>query len=204
MRRRPMRSVASWPRRTMSGERPDGSRSSRIPCRPRHCCTSVREPSDSAAAAAEILGRLGGRWAFVGAVAALRYRTTPRLTTDVDVLAEPVPGLPDAFEAAGYDVTVLAEEAEDPHLVLVRGQGDQIDILLSVVDYQRVALDRAVDHVITAEDVIVHKLIAWRPRDRNDIASILEAALPLDEGYIAHWAAEWDVLDRWQQARAAR
>jgi hypothetical protein len=23
---------------------------------------------------------------------------------------------------------------------------------------------RAVDHVITAEDVIIHKLIAWRPR----------------------------------------
>ena len=45
-----------------------------------------------------------------------------------------------------------------------------------MVEYQRVALRRSVDHVLTAEDVIVHKLIAWRLRDRDDIRSILEAA----------------------------
>ena len=164
----------------------------------------MREPSDSAASAAEILDRLGGRWALVGAMAAARYRATPRLTTDVDILAEPVPGLADAFEAAGYDVTALAEPNEPPHLLLVRGKGDRIDILLPAVEYQRLVLDRAVDNVITIEDVIVHKLIAWRPRDRNDIASILEAGHALDEGYIERWAAEWEVLHRWHEARAAR
>lgn len=55
------------------------------------------------------------------------------------------------------------------------GLTTDVDILLPAVAYQEVALDRAYDHPITAEDVIVHKLIAWRPRDRNDIASILEA-----------------------------
>jgi len=58
--------------------------------------------------------------------------------------------------------------------------------------------------VITVEDVLVHKLIAWRARDRNDIASILETAPKLDETYIEHWATEWDVLDRWYEARASR
>jgi hypothetical protein len=77
-------------------------------------------------------------------------------------------------------------------------------VLLPAVDYQRSALDRAVDHVITVEDVIVHKLIAWRPRDRNDIASIFEAGHALDEQYIERWSREWDVLDRWEQAKAAR
>ena len=137
-------------------------------------------------------------------MAALRYRATPRLTTDVDVLAEPVPGLVEAFRAAGYDVSESALPGDTAHLLLVRGNGDRIDILLPVVHYQQVALERAVDHVITAEDVVVHKLIAWRPRDRNDIASILEAGRPLDEEYIRTWAAEWDVVDRWEQARAAR
>ena len=164
----------------------------------------MREPSDSAASAAEILDRLGGRWALIGALAALRYRSTPRLTTDADFLAEPVEGLADAFEAAGYDVSAVAEQGEPPHLLLVRGKGDQIDVLLPVVEYQQVALERAVDHVLTAEDVVVHKLIAWRPRDRNDIASILETGRPLDEAYIERWAATWEVLDRWQQAREAR
>jgi len=134
----------------------------------------------------------------------MKYRATPRMTTDVDVLAEDVPGLAEAFSDAGYDVTVLRDDDEPPHLILVRGHGERIDVLLPVVEYQRVALSRAVDHVITVEDVIVHKLIAWRPRDRNDIASILDADHALDEGYIEHWAGEWDVLDRWVQARAAR
>ena len=111
----------------------------------------MREPSDSAASAAEILGRAGGRWALIGGLAALRYRATPRLT-------------------------------------------------VAIVDYQSVALDRATDHVLTAEDVIVHKLIAWRPRDRNDIASILDTGIELDDEYIRHWASEWDVADRWEQA----
>lgn len=50
----------------------------------------------------------------------------------------------------------------------------------------------------------MHKLIAWRPRDRDDIASILEAGHVLDEQFIERWAGEWDVLDRWDQARRSR
>lgn len=164
----------------------------------------MREPSDSLASAAEVLDRAGGRWALMGALAAMRYRASPRMTTDVDVLAEPVEGLADAFAEAGYEVSVFADPGDEPHMLVVRGRGDRIDVLLARVGYQDVVLDRALDHVITAEDVVVHKLIAWRPRDRDDIASILETGRPLDEAYIEHWAREWDVLDRWRQARAAR
>jgi hypothetical protein len=170
----------------------------------RRSCTDVREPSASAQTAAEILDGIGARWAFVGAFAALRYRDTPRLTTDVDVLVAPVDGVVEAFERAGYEVTVIADAGEPPHLLLVRGRGDRIDVMLPAVAYQQVALDRAIDHVITVEDVVVHKLIAWRPRDRNDILSILDAGHELDEEYIRRWALEWDVLDRWEEARAAR
>jgi hypothetical protein len=164
----------------------------------------VREPSESVAAAAEILDSVGGEWALVGALAALRYRASPRLTTDADFLAEPRPGLAEAFRIAGYEVTEVAEPGEPPHLLTVRGKGDVIDVLLASVEYQDVALARALDHVITAEDVIVHKLIAWRPRDRNDIASILESGIDLDETYIETWARRWEVSDRWLEARASR
>lgn len=164
----------------------------------------MREPSDSAASAAEILGRLGGRWTLIGALAAQHYRATPRMTTDADFLADDVPGLADAFSAAGYAVVTHAEPGEPAHLLVVTGHGDHIDVLLPVVEYQEVALARAIDHVLTVEDVIVHKLIAWRPRDRNDIASILETGEPLDGDYIIRWATEWGVADRWQQALAAR
>lgn len=164
----------------------------------------MRELSDSAASAAEVFAACGGRWALVGALAALQYRATPRLTTDVDFLADNVAGLEDAFRAAGYEVTAVADEGDPPHLLLVRGRGDQIDVLFPIVEYQQIALERAHDHVITAEDVIIHKLIAWRPRDRNDIASILETGIELDDEYIRRWAREWHVLDRWEEARAAR
>lgn len=164
----------------------------------------MREPSDSAAAAAEILDALGARWALMGALAAMRYRRTPRLTTDVDILVEPADGLTAAFEGAGYDVRVLADPGEEPHMLVVRGHGDRIDVLLALIDYQQVALDRAVGNVLTAEDVVVHKLIAWRPRDRDDVMSILRSDQPLDEAYIERWAAEWEVLDHWYQARAGR
>ena len=50
--------------------------------------------------------------------------------------------------------------------------------------------------------MIVHKLIAWRARDRDDIRSILDAQHELDEAYIARWAAEWDAGARWEEAQS--
>jgi hypothetical protein len=137
-------------------------------------------------------------------LAAEQYRTTARLTTDADFMADNVPGLVEAFRDAGYGVRLHADPGEDPHLIMVRGKGEAIDILVPTVEYQDVALDRAVDHVLTVEDVIVHKLLAWRPRDRRDVESILDAGHELDESYIAHWAAEWGIEDRWAEVRANR
>jgi hypothetical protein len=164
----------------------------------------VRDPSDSLASAAEVLDGLGARWAVIGALAAMHYRATPRATADVDILAEYVDGIAEAFRSRGYHVRLFAEEGEEPHMLAVRGKGDRIDVLFPAIDYQRVALSRARDHVITVEDVIVHKLIAWRPRDRDDVLSILELAPQIDEDYVREWARRWDVLDRWEQVRRSR
>lgn len=164
----------------------------------------MREPSDSLASAAEVLDELGVRWAVIGALAAMHYRATPRVTTDVDILADRAEGMAEAFCSRGYEADAYGEEGEPPHMLVVRGRGDRIDILHPIVEYQEVALARARDHVIRVEDVIVHKLIAWRPRDRDDILSILETRIPIDETYVRHWASEWQVLDRWEQARRSR
>ena len=139
----------------------------------------------------------------MGALAAAQYRDRPRFTTDADFLVEPHAGLAAAFEAAGYDVRAVGD-AEEPDMLLVRGGGDRIDLLLATVDYLRNALARAHAGVVTVEDVIVQKLIAWRPRDRDDIASILDAGHDLDDAYIARWAATFEAADRWDQARARR
>lgn len=59
------------------------------------------------------------------------------------------PELVDRLEAAGYEVTVVADPGEPPHLVRCRRGAAAIDILVPVVEYQREALGRAQDHVLS-------------------------------------------------------
>ncbi len=158
---------------------------------------SELDPSAWLASIAEIFDSLHVEWTLVGALAANRYRATPRFTIDVDTLAAFDPELERRLIDAGYEVDVIADAGEPPHLMRCHRGDEAIDILLPVVEYQRVALTRAHDHVLTVEDVIIHKLIAWRPRDRDDIRSILEAGVKLDRDYLDEWIAGWDVAERW-------
>lgn len=166
--------------------------------------SSSSEPALSACFrdATATLERLGTAWALIGAFAALAFRP-PRPTADIDFLVAAAEGLPEALQERGFDVTVHREE-DEVWFVRARRDGVRVEFLVAQVEYQRVALERAVDHVITAEDVIVHKLIAWRPRDQDDVATILrQPGLVLDEAYIERWAQCWEVLDRWQAARGS-
>lgn len=146
---------------------------------------------------AEIFDDVGVDWTIVGALAANRYRATPRFTTDLDTMATFHPELVDRLTNAGYNVTVVADKGEPPHLIRCHRGPESIDILVPVIEYQHEALRRAHDHVLTAEDVIIHKLIAGRPRDLDDIRSILEAGTVLDGGYLDRWIDAWDLRDRW-------
>ena len=165
-------------------------------------CMSLLDPADSCRQFAELLRELGVEPVVIGALAALRYRAEPRLTTDVDFLVPDSSGLADALEARGFDVDAHAEPGAAPHLLFVRGGGHKVDILAVETEYQAVAYERAIDGYLAPEDVVVHKLLAWRPRDRDDVASILEAGVALDHEYIATWADAWNVSDRWIEARS--
>lgn len=161
----------------------------------------MREPSEFIEPLGAIFDELGAAWTVIGALAAGRYRATPRMTTDADFLVERVPGLVERLTAEGFDVRVMSAHGEEPHVLFVRGDGMKADILLPVVEYQELAIARSERHFLTVEDVIVHKLIAWRPRDRDDIASILQTGRSFDRSYVEHWATEWDVHDRWDQIK---
>lgn len=156
----------------------------------------------------KVLDGLSIRWALIGALAANRYRSSPRLTQDVDLLlADTGPGL-EALEAAlgaaGWSVRRADESGE--LLRLTHPELGTADLLISGTDYQQQAIRRAatekitdtdVVRVLTIEDVIVHKLIAGRHQDLADIDAILETGLRMDEAYIERWARHWDVLERW-------
>jgi hypothetical protein len=158
-----------------------------------------QSPSEWLASIAEVFEAVGVEWTIVGALAANRYRATPRFTTDLDTMAEYDPRLADSLEAAGYEVTVISDDGEPPHLIRCHRGPASIDILIPVIEYQREALARSVGHVLTVEDVIIHKLIAARPRDLDDVRSILEAGVALDLDYLEHWITEWELTERWEQ-----
>lgn len=161
------------------------------------------ETSDSFAAEFRLrLAAIGVDAVVIGALAAARYRLAPRETTDVDFLAGSLDGLTEAMRSQGYSVNAMSEPGEDhPYVVFIRGRDVAVDVLLAETEYQQQAMDRAIDGFITVEDVIIHKLLAWRPRDRDDIASIFAAGHQLDESYIEGWVDAWDVADRWEEAK---
>ena len=161
------------------------------------------EPSDYWVEFRDRLHELGDEPVLIGALAASLYRAEPRRTTDVDFLVRSLDGIVETFTAAGYEVRTVADEDGRPYVAYIRGHGHRVDAIVAETAYQHEAIDRATGGVLTVEDVIVHKLLAWRPRDRDDISSILSAGPTLDSGYIERWAHEWDVTDRWGEAQAA-
>ncbi len=150
-----------------------------------------------------LLDGLGVRRALAGAGAAARYRASDRVTTDLDFLVEPNDRLVDALTSEGFSVRTAEDEGE-VHLVRARNANCAVDFIVAGTAYQHLAIERARGHVLTVEDVLVHKLIAWRPRDRDDVRSILSTGLAFDREYVDHWAREWSVDDRWRDALSWR
>ncbi|CAN5485991.1 hypothetical protein BH20ACT2_BH20ACT2_14870 [soil metagenome] len=164
----------------------------------------MREISAYSSEFRDRLAHLGLQPVLIGALAAIRYRLEPRETTDVDFLTLSLDGLAEAMRADGHDVRVMAEPGGEPYVVFIRGKGVAVDVLLAETEYQLEAHGRAVDGVLTVEDVIVHKLLAWRARDRDDVDSILAVGHDLDEAYIEQWAEVWEVSERWVAAKRSR
>ena len=160
----------------------------------------------------DLLDALGIRWVLIGALAANRYRSSPRLTQDVDLLladaGSSLETLESSLRSAGWQVQRASPEAE---LIRLRhAEKGMADLMFAATDYQHEAIRRAREEsfddgasarVLTAEDVIVHKLIAGRTQDIADIEAILAAKHPLDENYIEKWADYWDVLASWRSLR---
>lgn len=161
--------------------------------------------------------------AIIGAVARNAW-APPRATTDLDVAVSAdgptLTAVADALTALGFQR--VREQRVDPSdplpdLAIFRRQGSglrQVDILVTKTEFEAQALERAgeVDlgersiRVVGPEDLVIYKLIAHRPRDVEDIRAILRtqkrAARGFDEAHVEHWAAWWDVADRWTRIRS--
>ncbi len=137
----------------------------------------------------------------------------PRLTRDIDLTLglggeglervaavcgrcglKPLPADPAAFMRETMVLPALDERT-----------GIRVDFIFSHTDYERRAIGRSriVElggvpvRFATLEDVIIHKLVAGRPRDLEDTCSIILKNPGLDRGYVEEWLGAFDrALDR--------
>lgn len=132
----------------------------------------------------------------------------PRLTQDVDVTLGVSP------DRVGEVLDLLGESGlyplpEDPvsfareTFVLPTEEdasGIRVDFIFSATPYENQAIDRALEVQVggqpvpfaTAEDLILHKLFAGRPRDLEDVAGIVRRkGHEIDWQYVRRWAEEF-------------
>lgn len=81
----------------------------------------------------------------------------------------------------------------------------RVDLIFSFTPYEAEAIARAVTvsfntvpvRFAAVEDLLIHKLVAGRPRDIEDVAGVLRRKPALDEGYLQKWLASFrEVLNR--------
>ncbi len=176
----------------------------------------------------QLLGKLGRclddhniPYMVIGGQAVLLYGT-PRLTRDIDITlgvdTDKLGAIDNVCETLGLDILpddgeAFAEEtkvlpAEDAQLRI------RVDFIFSFTAYEAKAIGRA-KHVMmgghpvkfaSCEDVIVHKMIAGRAIDEEDVRNMLtKNEGQLDLGYIRKWLLEFSsipdheaVLDRFE------
>ena len=143
----------------------------------------------------------------IGGQAVLLYGE-PRLTRDIDITlgvgVRELNKLKETISSLGLKILVERdEEFVEKNMVLPtldEKSGIRVDFIFSFSPYGRQAIERAKDiklgrslvRFASLEDVVIHKVIAGRARDLEDIKSILLKNQKYDSDYIEKWLKEFD------------
>ncbi len=158
---------------------------------------------------------------LIGGQAVLLYGE-PRLTRDIDItLGVDVDKLQNIISIVGnLALKILPENTENfvretmvlP--VIHEATGIRIDFIFSLSPYERQAIAKAkkvrmLDRDVcfaSPEDVIIHKIVAGRPRDMEDIRGILLKVPDIDITYVRQWlndfsnaSGEDDIKERFEE-----
>ncbi len=143
----------------------------------------------------------------IGGQAVLLYGE-PRLTRDIDVTlgigVRELARIKKILPAMGLKVLVKKDqEFVERTMVLPtkdRESDIRVDFIFSFSPYERQAIGRAKNIKIgrtqvkfaSLEDLVIHKIVSGRPRDLEDIKSILVKNPKYDSDYISKWLNEFD------------
>jgi len=139
-----------------------------------------------------------------GGVANLQWGR-PRLTQDVDVkVFVPEPAWAEFVDGLSRDFRLLPGDpiafARSTHVVPAETPMHvRVDFVLASLPYEREAIDRAVTvalggvsaRLCTAEDLVIHKVLSDRARDREDVEGVIQRQrVRLDRTYLDPRVAE--------------
>jgi predicted nucleotidyltransferase len=154
---------------------------------------------------ASVLGKARIPYMVVGGQAVLLHGE-PRLTRDIDITlgisTEQIDHFVPLVKTMGLEVLVDPHDFTRETMVLPcqETRSDiRVDFIFSFLPYERQAIERACAvkigeaHVMFAsvEDLVVHKVFAGRPRDLEDVKSVLIKNPGADLGYIRQWLDEF-------------
>ncbi|MGB5873674.1 MAG: DUF6036 family nucleotidyltransferase [Bacteroidota bacterium] len=127
----------------------------------------------------------------------------PRLTRDISITLgadnSALNTLLELVRAVGLQVAVedVDKFVRETNVLPVADQatGVRIGLIFSFMEYERQAMGRAVAvemedtsvRFAAVEDLVIHKLIAGRPRDSEDIRGILARNHAMDREYLKVW-----------------
>lgn len=164
---------------------------------------------DTAADVASFLDEQAIPYAIIGGLA-VQYWGEPRTTRDVDIVVLVAPDRIDSFLAAAVNrykprLQDAIAFAQENRVLLIWGEDETpVDIALGLPGYEEEAIRRAATvsiggrrniRLISREDLIIHKCIAGRPRDREDIERVLvRQQLTVDLDYIRQWLRQFAEL----------
>jgi hypothetical protein len=144
---------------------------------------------------------------IIGGQAVLLYGT-PRLTNDIDVTLgvdiSAIDGVVEIISRIG--LRILPEDfrsfIEKTFVLPTRDEksGIRVDFIFSFTPYERRAIPRAKEVSLrgvvvmfaSIEDVIIHKIFAGRPRDLEDVRSMILKNPDIDKIYIEQWLMEFE------------
>jgi hypothetical protein len=156
---------------------------------------------------AQELEHAGLPYMIIGGQAVLFYGT-PRLTKDIDITLGVDTGSLDLVVQTvnAIGIEIIPEDfgafVEKTYVLptMDKESGIRIDFIFSFTPYERQAIARATPFLLestkvmfaSVEDVIIHKIFAGRPRDMEDVRSILIKNPGVDRGYVRKWLNEFE------------
>lgn len=147
-------------------------------------------------------------YVLIGGIA-VQHWSEPRFTRNIDATVIVQPGKEE--EALAVLTSIFTPRIPDyiqfalkyRVIPLTSSQGVDLYISFGLPGYEETVLDRSVEVVIageafpicSAEDLIIHKMVAGRPQDISDVQGVLlRQEYTLDFEYVAEWLKRFSEL----------